>query len=618
MSPVFATMTEISTYLLAVLAAMGLSGAIVGLLRLLHVRRLRAAPRVIRKLEGKVVKDFQKTESAERDLREEEDLTVRPSLYGIPYLAWVLTFLIIPVAFLIFFSENLITPYPVPPVGASTWYTHRAPVGFEAEGRWIERHQVLVPKGIRVTERHQKIIEQALNTRSRVNPQHIWGTLLLLLIFFFVLLYHINFLYPSSTEKNKNLILIYLTILIVLVCAKISLFYDLFSPYLIPVPWAGMIITIFINRRVVPLIMLITLILVAIASHFDFSLFLVLLAGGLVSGSWVRQALKRSQVMQASFLVGIVMALVFLCRLMLVSGEIWPLHPDAAASFSNGIISGLLTLILLPVFEHLFDLASPFRLMELLDLNTPLLKEFFFKAPGTYQHSMVVANIAEAVSNEIGANGRLVRVGAYYHDIGKMFNPQYFIENQAGGVNPHDELGPVASAAVVRSHVILGIKLGRQIGLPGAVLDFIPEHHGTSTIDYFYYKSKQLDSEIKSERIFKYPGPKPQSKETAIVMIVDSVEAAVRVVEDRDEESIRKLIKRITERKLEQGELDRSGLTIGEFKKITDTLTHILKSSSHQRIVYPSQEETSQELPAAEGEKANLRFFSRRQRASDK
>jgi len=428
-------------------------------------------------------------------------------------------------------------------------------------------------------------------------------------IFTLILLYHINFLYPRSTEKNKNLILIYLTILIVLVCAKVALFYEVFSPYLIPVPWAGLMITVLINRRIVPLIMLITLIFVSLASLFDFRLFLVLLSGGLVSGSWVRQARRRSELMAASLMVGLVMAFVFLCELSLTGGGLSDAFPDALAALTNGIIAALLTLIFLPVFERLFDFTSPFRLMELLDLNVPVLKELFFKAPGTYQHSMAVANISESVANEIGANSLLVRVGSYYHDIGKMFSPEFFIENQVAGENLHESLGLVASAAIIRSHVTRGVQLARQIGLPGAVEDFIPQHHGTSTIDYFYHKSKQLESEIKSERVFKYPGPKPQSRETAVVMIVDSCEAACRVVESRDDQTIRNLVSRIVQRKLEQGELDQSGLTIGELKKIEDTVTHILKSTGHHRIAYPSDSGSPRE---EESRNPSLRVVSRR------
>jgi len=585
--------TDISSYALAIIVAVGVFGGLLSVLRFFQVRRLRLAARAIDSLEGRTIKDYRKADGKELESEEEEVYKAR-ALYGIPYLAWILTSLVIPVAFCILFSENLLPPFGVPDVGDHTWFTYRAPTSFVSGSVAFRRHQVLVDKNKVVAPGEPELIHEALSERHRVDPAEAGGTILMLTIFCAILLYHINILYPTSTEKNRNLILIYVVCLVVLATAKISLFYSLFSPYLIPIPWGGMIIAIFLNRRIVPLIMLITLIFVSMASGFDFRLFLVLLAGGLLPGAWVRRARRRNEVLLESVVLGVVMVVVYLSYSMLSGGEFALLSAQTVASFLNGIVSGLMVLIFLPFLEIMLDLASPFKLMELLDLDTPVLKEFFFKAPGTYQHSMAVANIAETVANEIGANGLLVRVGAYYHDIGKMFNPAYFIENQAEGKNPHDELGPVASAAVVRSHVILGIRLAREIGLPRSVIDFIPEHHGTSTIDYFYYKSKQLDSEIKSEKIFKYPGPKPQSKETAIVMIVDSVEAAFRVVPSRDEDSIRELVTKIANRKMERGELDRSGLTIGELKKITDTLTHILKSSTHQRIAYPEKTEATE------------------------
>ncbi len=586
-------MTEISHYGLAVLAAVVLFGLILGVHGLIQRRRGRAVPGVLRDLEGKAVQAGEKSETLEKTLREETELPPPPALYGIPYLAWISTALLIPLTFGIFFFENLLEPYPLPRVGERAWFAYRAPASFSFAGRRLARHELLIPEGKTIEPNDRQKVSEALANRRRVRGQLVAGTLLLLVVFFPILLYHLSILYPRGTEKNRNLILIYLIMLIVFALAKVALFYDLFSPYLIPVPWAGMAFTIFINRRIVPLTMLITVLVVSLVSSFDFTLFMVLLAGGLASGTWVRRARRRSDVMLASGLIGALMMLVLVFCWMLLGQDVRAEYGPLAAAFANGALSGLLLLISLPLFEGLFDLATPFRLMELLDLNTPLLKELFFKAPGTYQHSMAVANIAEAVASEMGADDLLVRVGAYYHDIGKMFNPQYFIENQGGGENPHDSLGPVASAAVVRSHVILGVKLGREIRLPGAVIDFIAEHHGTSTIDYFYYKSRQQESEIKSERVFKYPGPKPQSRETAIVMVVDSVEAASRVLEKRDEVSIRELIQKICRRKLEQGELDHSGLTIGDLRRIEDTLVPIVKSSGHARVVYPAPREAS-------------------------
>ncbi len=599
-------MTGIYTYSVAILMGVAVFGAILGLMRLFHNRRLHSAQGVIQRLGNTALRDLGEQALPDKELREEELVPVRPSLFGIPYVAWISTSLFIPSAFLIIFFANLVYSYGPPDTGSVAWIAYRAPAAFQAQGRSLVRHELLIPKGKRITESDRLLVEEALRNRFNVPPGEVLGTLLILSVFIFILLYHINILYPTGTEKNKNLILIYLTILIVLVGAKISLFYGMFSPYLIPLPWAGMVITVFVNRRLVPLTMLITLIFVFLQAPFEFGLFLVLLSGGLVSGSWVRQARRRDELMFASLLVGLVMGGVFLCQSILNGHQLSFVLPDAVASLSNGVVAGFLTLLTLPAFERLFDFASPFRLMELLDLNTPVLSELFLKAPGTYQHTMAVASIAGKVANEIGANGLLVRVGAYYHDIGKMFNPQYFIENQVGEEDQHDELGPVASAAVIRSHVTLGIRLARRIGLPGPVEDFIPEHHGTSTIEFFYHKSRQQQSQIKSERVFKYSGPKPQSKETAVLMIVDSCEAACRVLKSRDEEEVRKLVSRMAYGKLEQREFDESGLTIGELQKIIDLLTDILQSAGHQRIAYPSDKQSR----ADESRQSKLRIVS--------
>ena len=599
-------MTGIYTYSVAILMGVAVFGAILVLMRLFHNRRLHSAQGVIQRLGDTALRDLGEQALPDKELREEELVPVRPSLFGIPYVAWISTSLFIPSAFLIIFFANLVYSYGPPDTGSVAWIAYRAPAAFQAQGRSLVRHELLIPKGKRITESDRLLVEEALRNRFNVPPGEVLGTLLILSVFIFILLYHINILYPTGTEKNKNLILIYLTILIVLVGAKISLFYGMFSPYLIPLPWAGMVITVFVNRRLVPLTMLITLIFVFLQAPFEFGLFLVLLSGGLVSGSWVRQARRRDELMFASLLVGLVMGGVFLCQSILNGHQLSFVLPDAVASLSNGVVAGFLTLLTLPAFERLFDFASPFRLMELLDLNTPVLSELFLKAPGTYQHTMAVASIAGRVANEIGANGLLVRVGAYYHDIGKMFNPQYFIENQVGEEDQHDELGPVASAAVIRSHVTLGIRLARRIGLPGPVEDFIPEHHGTSTIEFFYHKSRQQQSQIKSERVFKYSGPKPQSKETAVLMIVDSCEAACRVLKSRDEEEVRKLVSRMAYGKLEQREFDESGLTIGELQKIIDLLTDILQSAGHQRIAYPSDKQSR----ADESRQSKLRIVS--------
>jgi hypothetical protein len=281
-------MTGIYTYWVAVLAGVAVFGAILGLMRLFHKRRLESAQGVIQRLENTALRDLGEQALPDEELREEERVPARPFLFGIPYVAWISTSLFIPCAFLILFFANLISPYTPPDMGSEAWIAYRAPAAFQSLGRSLERHELLVPKGKRITESDRILVEDAVRNRFNIAPGQVLGTLLILTIFVLMLLYHINILYPSGTEKNKNLILIYLTILIVLVSARIALFYGMFSPYLIPLPWAGMVITVFVNRRLVPLTMLITLIFVFLQAPFDFGLFLVLLSGGLVSGSWVR------------------------------------------------------------------------------------------------------------------------------------------------------------------------------------------------------------------------------------------------------------------------------------------------------------------------------------------
>src|SRR5690606_34025167 len=380
-------MTSISSYALTILIVVALFGLMLGLIRLRQEQRLRSASDEIEELQKTSLKDIQK-------LRDEEARPVRPVLLGIPYLAYILTSFVILASFFILFMENLIVPYPLPEVGNRYWYSYKAPTEFQIQGRTVERRETLVERGEEVTYWDRQLIQTALESRGGVGGKRVAGVILLLTIFFFILLYHINILYPTATDKNKYLILIYAGILTMLACAKMALFYDLFSPYLIPLPLAGMLITILVNRRIVPLIMLITVIVILLDSRIDYSTFLVLLAGGLVSGGRVKRARKRSELMFAALLVGSIMVLVFFCYRLVAQEAVSLMDPDLIASFSNGIISGLLVLIVLPVLEMIFDFASPFRLMELLDLNAPVLKDFFFRAPGTYQHSMVVANIS--------------------------------------------------------------------------------------------------------------------------------------------------------------------------------------------------------------------------------
>ena len=258
-------------------------------------------------------------------------------------------------------------------------------------------------------------------------------------------------------------------------------------------------------------------------------------------------------------------------------------------SYSAPILCGLATLFVQPLiyaYEKLFGLVSDVSLLELSDTNTKLLKELANKAPGTFHHSLNVANLAEASANEIGANAMLVRVGALYHDIGKMKNPTFFTENQATGINPHDELSPKESAAIIINHVIDGIEMAKKYNLPDRVIDFIRTHHGTSLVYYFYSKEKGSDGGININD-FRYPGPSPFSKETAILMMCDSVEAASKSLKEPTSAKIEVFVENIISKQIENGQFLNANITFKEIQSIKKVLKHKLANIYHLRIEYP-------------------------------
>jgi len=256
----------------------------------------------------------------------------------------------------------------------------------------------------------------------------------------------------------------------------------------------------------------------------------------------------------------------------------------------NAIGCALLAWGVLPLAESFTKITTDQTLLELADLNRPLLRRLSLEAPGTYAHSINVANLAEAAARSIDANSLLVRVGVYYHDIGKVEKPQYFVENQPRGRNPHDKLKPATSANIVREHVEDGLKLAEDARLPDSVAAFISEHHGDARISFFLDRAKELDPDGEyNPRDFRYPGPKPQSKETAIALLADSVESAARTLQDPTHKSITELVDRIVKGKIEDGQLNDTPLTLQELTRIKEQFVKVLTGMYHSRIDYPSQ-----------------------------
>jgi putative nucleotidyltransferase with HDIG domain len=304
---------------------------------------------------------------------------------------------------------------------------------------------------------------------------------------------------------------------------------------------------------------------------------------------FVKGVRRRSQVLAAGLIAGVA-ELIGICGMGLLN----LLEPgvflrDGAWGVASGILSSAVVMLVLPVFESLFELTTNVTLLELSDLNHPLLRSMVLKAPGTYHHSLIVGNLSEAASDAIGANSLLARVGAYYHDIGKIEKSEYFSENESDKKSHHEGLAPSMSALIITSHVKDGVELAKKHKLNNTIMDFIAQHHGTGLIYYFYQRAleKAADENALEEEGFRYPGPKPQTKEAAIVLLADSVEAASRVLEDPTPARIKSLVQKIINNKFIDSQLDECELTLKDMHKIAESFVRILTGIFHSRVEYP-------------------------------
>ena len=265
------------------------------------------------------------------------------------------------------------------------------------------------------------------------------------------------------------------------------------------------------------------------------------------------------------------------------------LHVHSYLGVLNGIISSIIAIGFLPYLESVFGITSAIKLLELSNPNHPLLKRLMMEAPGTYHHSIIVGNMAEAAADAIGADGLLARVGSNFHDIGKIKRPYFFVENQVGMENPHNKVSPSLSTLIITAHVKDGLELAKQYNLPDEITNFIAEHHGTDLVKYFYHRAVETSNENEhiEEEDYRYSGPRPQSKETAIVSLADAVEAAVRALPKPTPGKIEGLVRKIIKERLNSGQLDECELTFRDLDKIADAFVHVLAGIFHPRIEYP-------------------------------
>ena len=414
-----------------------------------------------------------------------------------------------------------------------------------------------------------------------------------LIIPFFLLFLGIHLRYCGK-GTFKTFLNLGLLLTLILFTAHAVIFYTDWPVFYIPVAGIAMLTMLLFNDLHLSFLMgLASSVLVSVFLHGDFGMMMTFFLGSLAGTYSVRDARARDQLMSA----GLFVSVIHLVCLVLLNPDV-SLFIDKAFSrnylyplASNGIFSALLVVATLKIFEQLFHVLTNFSLLEIADSNRPLLKRMALEAPGTWQHSLTVSQLSEAAADAIGANPLLTRAGAYYHDIGKLAKSEYFTENQMLTDNKHDYIEPSMSRLVILNHVKEGIELARKNKVHPIIVDFIPQHHGTSLIYYFYQKALEVaeEGETVSEENFRYPGPKPQTKETAIILLADSVEGALRALDDTTPTKIEETVKKIVNNKFIDGQLDECSLTLKEIDKISSTFIRILSVMYHARIKYPEK-----------------------------
>jgi len=448
--------------------------------------------------------------------------------------------------------------------------------------RLITKGEIIVRKGEKITRDKFIILEALGYTFSQKN--------ILRFISFFLTL---SALQLSITifarkyiliEKNLNIFLLmnFLFTLSIL-SSKIFSFY---SPYLNPLTSYLFISTILLDS---PLSYIVSLTIIVSSSIFSFSFTIPILLffDFLILNSKVKELENRSDYIKIGFLISLI-RIPFIIFGKLIFNEPDLTYTNMIYSFINPTLSAILSVGIIPPIEELFRVATPLKLLEMTNPDHPLLRKLLMEAPGTYYHSLIVENLAERAAKEAGANERIIRTAALYHDIGKIKRPQYFIENLLPGQNnPHDNLSPYISALIIKSHPKDGAIILRNYKFPKNIIDIVEQHHGTSLINYFYNKQIQISKKYVPEDDFRYPGPKPESKEAAIVMLADSIEAATRTITNITPETIEKVIREVIREKLTDGQLENSKLTLEELEKIAQSFIKTIIELRHPRIPYP-------------------------------
>jgi putative nucleotidyltransferase with HDIG domain len=455
----------------------------------------------------------------------------------------------------------------------------------------IKKNQIIVKEGEPVTANQIDILKSLgiLNEDSNQGNTVIYIALAaFLLLILYIGNWYIYRHYKVIFNDNKKMVLINLITLISIILARVLV---VLSPYLIPFACAPMLMALLVNYKIALFTNTLNILMLAIIVGFDPQIIILAVLSTLLGSTILKKMQQRNDALYATLFIAAISAIINFSLGVILSSNTKEVILNSAYVVVGALLAGILAIGFLPFLEAAFDVVTTLKLLELSNPNSPLLKKLLMEAPGTYHHSMLVANLSEMAAEEVGANPVITRIGAYYHDVGKISRPYFFKENQISKENPHDKITGNLSTLIILSHVKDGLELAKEYNLPKVIQDIIAQHHGTTLVKYFYYTLKnnsENPDEIKEED-YRYPGPIPNTKEAGIIMLADSTEAAVRSINDHTKERIEKMVYEIIEDKLHTGQLDECDLTLKDLSKIRNCFLTGLNGIYHKRIEYPTE-----------------------------
>lgn len=459
----------------------------------------------------------------------------------------------------------------------------------QAGERIIDRGEIVTPETYRILLSYEIMLDKHQGTDTQHEHFMLLGRIVVfgcIIVFMYVFM---AFFRPRYWNDSRAMALFMLLITLISTAAFVASTHGFHAIFLVPVTIAAIIVVTFFDSRTAMYVHLITTVICSFAAPAPMQYFFLQLVAGMAVIDSLNNLSKRSQLFRCSVIVFVVYAITYAGYILFTEGNIADVSTTMLIYIGINSVLLLFSYLLIYIFERMFGFLSSVTLVELSDINSPLLQRLSEEAPGTFQHAMQVSNLAAAAAHRVGANAQLVRTGALYHDIGKLSNPSFFTENQSGADSPHKNLALEESARIIISHVDEGLRMAEKTGLPRQVQEFIATHHGHGKAKYFYNTyCNQHPGEPVDESLFTYPGHNPQSKETGIMMMADSVEAASRSLKEYNERTISELVNRIIDAQISEGLLKETPLSFRDVETIKETFIEKLMTINHTRIAYPT------------------------------